>query len=193
VTAAIRAASEEAALAAAREIGWPVALKTAEPGISHKSDAGGVRLGIAGSEELRAAYADLSQRLGPHVVIAGMASPGVELALGIVRDPQFGPLVLVAAGGVLVELVHDRRLAFPPLDRSSARRLIDGLRTRPVLDGVRGAPPSDVDAVVDAIVALSALATDLGELLDAVDVNPLIAGPSGCVAVDALVLQAPAT
>ena len=102
--------------------------------------------------------------------------------------PQFGPLVLVAAGGVLVELLHDRRLAFPPLDAYRASVLIDGLRIRPLLDGVRGAPPADLDSVVTAIVGLSVLAADLGEHLEALDANPVLAGPDGCVAVDALVI-----
>jgi hypothetical protein len=105
-----------------------------------------------------------------------------------VRDEQFGPLVVAAAGGVLVELLHDRRLAFPPLDTSGARRLIDGLKARRMLDGIRGAPPADVDAVAGAVSALSVLAADLGDALEAVDVNPLISSASGCVAVDALVL-----
>jgi hypothetical protein len=122
------------------------------------------------------------------MTVARMASPGVEVALGIVRDPQFGPLVLVAAGGVLVEVLGDRRLAMPPLDEARAMRLIDRLKIRPLLDGVRGQPAVDVDAIPRAVVALSWLAVDLGEGLDALDVNPLICGPEGCLAVDALVL-----
>jgi acetate---CoA ligase (ADP-forming) len=119
--------------------------------------------------------------------VARMAPEGVELALGIVRDPQFGPLVLVAAGGVLVELLHDRRLAFPPLDERRATELLDRLRVRPLLDGLRGAPAADVGAIARALSRLSMLAADLGDLLDALDVNPLICSPAGCVAVDALV------
>ena len=87
----------------------------------------------------------MAGRLGPRVAVGAMAPAGVEVALGIVRDPTFGPLVLVAAGGILVELLHDRALAFPPLDEVGARRLVDRLQIRPLLDGVRGAPPSDVD------------------------------------------------
>ena len=192
VVRAVAAATEDDAVRAAEEIGWPIALKTAAPGVLHKTDVGGVRLRLAGVDDVREAYRDISRRLGPRVVVAEMAKGDVELALGVVRDAQFGPLVLVAAGGVLVEIVHDRRLAFPPLDRAAARRLIDGLRARTLLDGVRGAPPSDVDAVADAVVAVSALASDLGELLEAVDVNPVIAGPGGCAAVDALVIPAAA-
>jgi acyl-CoA synthetase (NDP forming) len=175
------------AVRAAEDIGWPVALKTAGH-VGHKTDVDGVRLGLAGPDQLEAAYRDLAGRLGPQVTVAGMAGPGVELSLGIVRDEQFGPLVMVGAGGVLIEVLRDRRFGLPPLDRPRARRLLDGLRIRPLLDGVRGASSTNVDAVADAVVALSALALDLGADLDAVDVNPLIAGPSGCVAVDALVI-----
>jgi acetate---CoA ligase (ADP-forming) len=190
VVAAEVAASPEAARAAAERIGWPVALKTAAPGIAHKSEVGGVRLGLDGPERLAAAYDDLAARLGPRVLVAAMAGPGVELALGVVADPQFGPLVLAAAGGVLVEVLRDRRFALPPVDHRQALGLLDRLAIRPLLDGVRGAPPADLDAVADAVVRLSALAIDLGPALAALDVNPLIAGPDGCVAVDALVVPA---
>jgi acetate---CoA ligase (ADP-forming) len=185
VVAAEEAASLDAAVAAAGRVGWPVALKTAAPGVHHKSAKGGVRLGLAGPEQLAAAYADLSARLGPAVVVARMAAGGVELALGMVADPQFGPLVMVAAGGVLVEVLRDRRFALPPLDAHTARSLLDRLAVRALLDG------ADLDAVAGALVALSALAVDLGDRLAAVDLNPLVAGPDGCVAVDALVVRAP--
>jgi acyl-CoA synthetase (NDP forming) len=182
------ATSADEAFAAAGEVGWPVALKTAAPGVHHKSDVRGVVLGLADADVLRAAYEDVASRLGPQVVVAAMAPPGIELALGIVRDPQFGPLVLVAAGGVLVEILHDRCLAIPPLDAPRAHALIDRLRVRPLLDGVRGASPTDVDALAHAVARLSVLAVDLGEHFDALDVNPVIVTPDGCVAVDALVV-----
>jgi hypothetical protein len=108
--------------------------------------------------------------------------------LGIVHDEQFGPLVLVAAGGVLVELLADRGLALPPLDETRARTMIDRLQSRPLLDGVRGAPAADLDALTRAVVAISRLAMDLGDDLAAVDANPVICGSAGCVAVDGLVL-----
>jgi acetate---CoA ligase (ADP-forming) len=182
------ATSADDAVVAAQEIGFPVVLKTAAPGVQHKSDMDGVRLDLGDDDEVRSAYEDVAARLGPKVTIAAMASGGVELALGVVRDPQFGPLVLVAAGGVLVELLHDRRLAFPPLDDARARGLIDGLASRPLLDGVRGAPAADVEALAHAVSRLSVLAADLGDLLDALDVNPVIASADGCLAVDALVI-----
>jgi acetate---CoA ligase (ADP-forming) len=187
-TQARGATSVEGAIAAAEEVGWPVVLKTAAPGVQHKSDVGGVVLGLRHADALRAAYEDVASRLGPHVVVAAMAPPGIELALGVVRDPQFGPLVLVAAGGVLIEILHDRRLAFPPLDQPRARDLVDRLRVRPLLDGARGASPADVVALTHAVSRLSLLASDLGDLLEALDVNPVVVTPGGCTAVDVLVI-----
>ena len=184
------AGSVAVAVGAANELGWPVAIKTAAPGVQHKSDVGGVALGLADADALRTAYEDIAARLGPRVVVAPMAPKGVEVALGIVRDPTFGPLVLVAAGGVLVELMKDRQLALPPLDEHRARSLIDRLRSRPLLDGVRGAPAADVASLAFAISRLSVLASDLGDLIAALDVNPMIVSPGGCVAVDALVIPA---
>jgi hypothetical protein len=104
---------------------------------------------------------------------------------------MFGPLVLVAAGGVLVELLKDRKLGLPPLDQTAAHRLIDGLASRPLLDGFRGGPPADVDALARAVSRLSVLAADLGDRIAALDVNPVIVSPDGCVAVDALVELGP--
>ena len=93
----------------------------------------------------------MSSRLGPAVTVQEMVEPGVEMALGVAQDSQFGPLVMVAAGGVLIETFGDRRLALPPLDEARASRLIDRLDARPLLDGVRGAPPADVAALATAL------------------------------------------
>ena len=149
-----------------------------------------MKLRLEDADAVRAAYEDVAGRLGPQVAIGAMAPAGIEVALGIVRDPTFGPLVLVAAGGILVELLHDRALAFPPLDEADARRLVDRLKIRPLLEGLRGAQPSDVDALVRAISRLSVLAGDLGDLLRALDANPVIVWQTGALAVDALVILA---
>jgi acyl-CoA synthetase (NDP forming) len=188
VVEGVRAETLEDAIAAAERLGFPVAMKTAAPGVQHKSDVGGVKLGIDDSPSLEDAYGDLERELGPQVTVSKMAPPGVEIALGIVRDPQFGPLVLVGAGGVLVEVLKDRRLAIPPLDELRARSMVDRLDVRPLLGGVRGQPTADVDALMRAIVSLSLLAIDLGDHLEALDANPIMCGPDGCVAVDALVI-----
>ena len=181
----IAASDLEETIDAARRLGYPVALKTAAA--FHKTELGGVVLGLADEASLTAAYREMSARLGNAVTVQEMAEPGVEIALGVVRDLQFGPLVMVAAGGVLIETFRNRRLALPPLDEARARRLIDRLGIRPLLGGVRGAPPADVAALASALSRLSVLARDLGDLIGALDVNPLIVGPDGCAAVDALV------
>ena len=179
-----------AAIAAAESLGYPVAVKTAMPGIAHKSELGGVRLNLPDAAAVEAAYADLAGRLGPRAVVAAMAGPGVEMALGVVVDDQFGPLVMVGAGGVHVELLGDVRFALPPFGAAEARRLIDGLRIRPVLDGGRGLPPADLDALAEALARLSVLAADLGGVVREIDLNPFIVQPKGCAAVDALVVTA---
>ena len=182
-----RAAGTRAvALAAAAEIGYPVVLKTDEPAIAHKSDVGGVRLGLAGPEAAGAAYDDLAARLGPRVLVCQTAAPGTELALGLVRDAALGPLLIVSAGGVLIEIFSERSVVLPPVTRSSARVVLARLRLAAVLAGARGQPPADLDAIAAAIAGLSELAADLGDLLAALDINPLICGPSGAVAADVL-------
>jgi acetate---CoA ligase (ADP-forming) len=185
VARTVAATDLEGILAAARRLGYPVALKTAAA--SHKTELGGVTLGIRDEDALEAAYSEMSSRLGPAVTVQEMVESGIEMALGVAHDPQFGPLVMVAAGGVLIETLGDRRLALPPLDEVRAAKLIDRLDARPVLDGVRGAPPADANALARALSRLSLLTRDLGDLIGALDVNPVIVGPRGCVAVDALV------
>ncbi|HEY2549383.1 MAG TPA: acetate--CoA ligase family protein [Streptosporangiaceae bacterium] len=184
-----RAASDEpGVLAAAAAIGYPVVLKTGEPAVAHKSDAGGVVLGIAEPASLSAAYRDLADRLGPRALVCQMVPPGTELALGIARDPDLGPLIVIGAGGILVELLADRVVALPPVDEQLAARLLAELRVSKLLAGARGAQPADHGAIVRAITGLSALACDLADELEALDINPLICGPGGATAVDALAI-----
>jgi acetate---CoA ligase (ADP-forming) len=188
VARAERADDADQVLAAAERIGYPVVLKTDEPGIAHKTEHGGVRLGLAGPEDLAAAYADLAARLGPAVLICQTVPAGTELALGLVRDPALGPLVVVGAGGILVELIADRAVALPPLTADEAAGLVGELRVARLLAGVRGGAPADLAAVARAITGLADLACELGEHLEALDINPLICGPHGAVAADALVI-----
>ena len=184
-----RAADTSAgALAAAAQIGYPVVLKTGEPGIAHKSDAGGVVLGLRDPDALRAAYQDLATRLGRRVLVCETIPPGPELSLGLARDHELGPLLVVGAGGVLVELLADRAVALPPVSAPQARRMLGTLRAARLLAGVRGQPPADLDAVAAAITGLSQLAAELGDVLEALDINPLICGPAAAVAVDALAI-----
>ncbi len=179
--------------AAADELGYPLVLKTAAPGVLHKSDLDGVRLNLADEESLRAAYDDVASRLGAQVLLAPMTLGGVEMALGVVRDPQFGSMVMVAGGGIFIEVLGDRQLGLVPIDRRIATRMVDKLAVRPLLSGLRGRPRVDHEAVADALVALSDLAADLGDLLAELDVNPLVVTPDGCLALDALVVPAAAS
>jgi acetate---CoA ligase (ADP-forming) len=183
------AGSLDEALAAADAVGYPVALKTV--GALHKSDVGGVALGLADSAALGTAYTVMAASLGPAVTVEPMVDDGVEVSVGVVRDEAFGPLVIVAAGGTLVELLADRAVACPPVSHAMALRLFEGLRIRPLLAGWRGGPAADVDALADVVVRFSDLATELGDLLDAVEANPVIVSPHGVVAVDALVIARP--
>ena len=188
VNPAVRVSSVQALGEAAAKLAWPVVLKTAKPGILHKTERGGVHLGIDSAEQLERAYADLAGRLGPEAIVAPMVDArGVELVLGLVRDEQFGPLVMLGFGGIAVETLRDVAYALPPFDRATARRLLDGLQLRPLLDGLRGRPAADVEAFCAAAERFSVLAHVLGDLVDEIDVNPVIVHPGGCVAVDALV------
>ncbi len=113
---------------------------------------------------------------------------GVEIGLGMVDDDQFGPVVIISAGGRLIETMADQVAVLPPIDTAGARRALDRLRIRPLLDGVRGRPPADIDALVEVIARFSELAADGAGQIRAMDVNPVIAGPTGAVAVDALIM-----
>ena len=176
-------------LEAAEGIGFPLALKTALPGVLHKSDQGGVVLGIETEEQLREAHADIASRLGPEVVVAPMAENGIEMMLGARLDPQFGPVVLIGFGGVFVETMHDVEFALPAFSASHARRCVDRLHLRPMLDGMRGNPAADIDAFCELAARFSTMVDTLRDVLAEVDVNPIIVHESGCTIVDALLVS----
>ena len=190
---AAAATAEQAIEAAARSIGFPVVLKGVSRAVVHKSDLGLVRLNLRDEAAVRAAFDDVTaalERAAPGAaegcVIQEMARGEAELFLGATCDPQFGPMVLVGAGGVLVEFLQDVRTAPAPLALPDARALIEGLRAAPLLHGLRGRPPADIDAAADALMRLSWLAADLGPRLVEFDMNPLIlrAAGQGVIAVD---------
>ncbi len=179
------------AVAAATAYGFPVVLKTAAAEVHHKTEADGVRLGLQTAQAVASAYDDLAARLGPEVLVQRQVS-GVEVALGIVADPLLGPLVVVAAGGTLVELVAERAVALPPVTHEGALEMIRSLRLARLLDGFRGSAAADVSALADVVVALGQLAVELGGHLAGLDLNPVVVTPAGsgqgALAVDALVL-----
>ncbi len=182
--------SEAAALAAANELGYPLALKTAVRGIDHKSDRDGVRLRLRDDAALAEAWRDLSSRLGPRALVAPMVeAPGVELLLGMIHDPQFGPVVVVGAGGVHVEALADAVYALPPFGPDAAHRLLGRLRVAKLLTSPRHRRPLAVDAFCEAAARFSALVVSAGDLLAEMDLNPVIVHADGCAIVDALIIQ----
>ena len=194
-------ADQAAALAA--ETGRRVVLKIESPDILHKTDAGGVRLGIANPEEARAAYTDILEAVRRHkpdarvegVLVQEMAPAGVELVLGGSRDATFGPVVTVGLGGIHVEVLRDIAHRVAPVTPSEARTMLRELKGFPILEGVRGMPPRDIEAVVDLIVRLSWLMHDFGDEIEELDINPLLAleRGSGAQMLDALVIRPSAT
>lgn len=186
---ACRVVESEAELAAAAvDIGYPVALKTAAPGVLHKTERDGVRLHLADQAELVGAYRQLAGRLGLRALVAAMAGRGVEMMLGARQDPQFGPVILMGFGGVLAEVLKDVVFALPPFDKAYARRRMDEFKLGPLLDGHRGLPACDKSAFAEQAALFSALVHELRDDIEEIDVNPVIVAAAGCVAVDALVV-----
>lgn len=192
-----RAETPEEAGAAAARIGRPVALKAAGPQILHKTDVGGVALGLLGADRVREEARAMAARLreaGPEpeaFLVQEMIEGGVEMLVGVVQDRLFGPVVACGAGGTDVELVHDVTVRVAPLTDLDASEMVRGLATFPRLDGYRGRPKADVAALEELILRVSALVEDHPEVAE-MDLNPVIVLPHGTVVVDARIRAEPA-
>jgi acetyltransferase len=181
------------ALRVANDVGYPVALKVASPDILHKSDIGGVVLDISDDAALSRAWDEVLDRTHHRMpdaavwgaVVQKMVPPGFEVIVGVERDATFGPLVMFGLGGIYVEVLHDVAFRLAPLDRAEARRMIEQTRGSALLKGARGSEPSDVDAIIEVLVRVAALASDFPEIVE-LDINPLVVGPrgSGALAAD---------
>jgi len=189
------AGSEREAAALAKKIGFPVVAKAVAASLAHKSDIGGVILGLKSVSEVRAAYRRLTgavaKRVGlklDGVLIAEQVSDGLELVLGANRDPEMGPVILVGRGGVDLELAPDISLAPPPLDERAAEALIEKTRVSKSIAGYRGRPAADRRALAKALIALSQIVTDAGDRIESIDINPFLLKRKGGVALDALVV-----
>jgi acetyltransferase len=192
------AGSVDSAVMAAKDIGYPVVLKLVSANVTHKSDIGGVMLNIGNERDLRAAYAKLAHNLErarpgeklTQVLVAQQVSGGVELVLGVQRDPEVGPVTMFGSGGVLLELMKDVSFGAVPLPAWQARAMIERTAAGKLLKGYRGAPACDEAGVLAALLALGRLAHDLGDRIESIDINPLVALPAGdgAVALDALVV-----
>ncbi|MEH6606358.1 MAG: acetate--CoA ligase family protein [Pseudomonadales bacterium] len=171
---------------------YPVVLKTAAADISHKSDVGGVVLGLADKEALLKAYNTMSISLGPRILVAPMIeSDGVEMILGVSRDEQFGPMIVVGFGGIYAEILQDVTVLKPPFDARTVSRALEGLKLRALLDKKRGQAAMNVDALCDAAARLSVLAIEFSDLIGEVDVNPFKLSTAAGIGLDSLMLIRP--
>jgi acetyl coenzyme A synthetase (ADP forming)-like protein len=178
---------------AAAQLGFPVALKAAGPAVVHKSDVGGVRLGLSSEDEVADAYREMSDRIGDLMTgatVQQMAAPGVETIVGVVHHPLFGALVMFGTGGIATELLGDRSFRILPVTDLDAAELVRSLRASPLLFGYRGTRPVAVNALEDLLQRVARLAADVPALAE-LDINPLIVSPEGVVAVDARARVAP--
>ncbi|HEY8478042.1 MAG TPA: acetate--CoA ligase family protein [Chloroflexota bacterium] len=197
---AVASSPEEAARLGAT-IGFPVVMKVVSPDILHKSDVGGVVVGVRSAEEARETFDRIYRRVREHVpgadlrgvLVQQLVRPGRETIVGMSRDPQFGPLVAFGLGGIYVEVLRDVSFRVAPITDRDAQDMMQEIRTFPLLKGVRGQPPSDLAAVRDVLLRVSQLVVDVPEIVE-LDVNPLVVWPEGegAVAVDARMTLAPA-
>jgi len=175
-------------VAACREVGFPVVMKVVSPDILHKSDVGGVKLNIADEDAALTAYRELEQVASGKdfrgVIIYRMLPKGREVILGFTRDPQFGPVIAFGLGGIYTEVLKDISLSIAPLDKAAALKLIQSIKTYPLLAGVRGEAPADLEALAEMLSKFSQLPFIYPQLAEA-DLNPVFAYESGAVAVDA--------
>jgi acyl-CoA synthetase (NDP forming) len=194
------ARSMKEAAAISREVGFPVVLKVASPDIFHKSDIGGVKVGLGNAAQVSKAYREIMAAVKekePKATVHGvsvqpMAKAGVEVIIGMTKDAQFGPVIMFGLGGILVEILKDVSFRIVPLLKKDAREMIRDIKGYPVLEGYRGQPPSDVGALEDMILKVSDF-VERNPIIKELDLNPVFAYKDGAVAVDArIVLEADA-
>ena len=189
------AASREAAIAAAKKLGFPVVLKVVSPEISHKSDVGGVKLNLDSDQAVGDAFDAVTaaaRRAAPDATIAGvsvqrMAEPGIEVIMGVSTDAQFGPVLMFGLGGVLVEVLKDVAFRVIPITPRDARQMVREIQGYPLLEGYRGQEPADVEALEKLLLGLSQFIEQHPEI-EELDLNPVFAYPKGVLAVDARII-----
>ncbi len=189
------ATTAEEAGKAAKKVGFPVVIKIVSPDITHKSDVGGVRLGLESKKEVIAAFEEMLaavREVQPKARIDGvavqhMAPRSAEVIIGMSKDPQFGPVLMFGLGGVLVEVLKDVAFRIVPLEPRDARQMVREIKGYPVLEGVRGQPPADVAALESLILKLSEF-VEANPQIEELDLNPVFAYPDGVIAVDARIV-----
>jgi acyl-CoA synthetase (NDP forming) len=189
------ATSRDAAVQAARDIGFPVVLKVVSPQITHKTDVGGVKLDLKSPEEVAAAFDEImaaARRAAPDATIDGvsvqqMARPGIEVIVGVSTDPQFGPVIMFGLGGVLVEVLKDVSFRIIPIAPRDARQMIREIKGFPLLEGYRGQDPADLAALESLLLRVSEFVEQQPEVSE-LDLNPVFAYKDGALAVDARIV-----
>lgn len=185
----------EEAVAMSRELHYPVALKIVSPEIIHKSDIGGVKLGLRSAAQVRMAYAQLmeiARQKAPGAKILGvsvqrMAAPGIEVIIGMSKDPQFGPVIMFGLGGILVEVLKDVSFRIVPLNERDAHEMVREIKAYPVLEGFRGREPGDIAFLEETLLKVSRFVESTPEIKE-LDLNPIIVYRDGGVAVDARIV-----
>lgn len=179
------------AMKAARTIGYPVAAKVVSPRIVHKSDAGGVAVNIANDRDLEAAVSRFSRMDGfDGVIVEEMLSPGVELIVGASIDFQFGPVILLGLGGTSAEIYRDTAIRLAPLKEEDVRSMISRLKAYPLLTGYRGAEPVNMEELTRILVRFSELVMEMEEMIESIDLNPVICRADRCTIADARIMLA---
>lgn len=182
----------------AEEIGYPVVLKIVSPDIIHKSDAGGVKVNLKSKEEVEKAFYEIHENVRKYksnaeikgILVQEFAPEGREVIVGMAKDPQFGPALMFGLGGIFVEVLKDVSFRVAPITRYDAEEMIKEIKAYPILQGIRGQPPADINALIDILLKVSDLVIDHPEI-DQLDLNPIFAYPKGAKAVDARIILAP--
>lgn len=195
VTQTTLATNADEAVTQAEAAGYPVVLKVVSPDISHKSDAGGVKLNLKSAGDVRAAYDAIIESCQAHVpganitgvAVQHMAPQGTEVIVGMTTDPQFGPVMMFGLGGIMVEVLKDVSFRLVPLEAKDAQQMIGEIKGKPILDGVRGQPAADVKALEAAILQVSKFVEEHPEVQE-LDLNPVFAYENGAIAVDARIV-----
>jgi len=185
----------EEAVAAANELGYPVVLKVLSPDVTHKSDVGGVKLGLDSGAAVTAAFGEIVEAVEKHqpdarvdgVAVQKMARPGIEVIVGMSKDPQFGPVLMFGLGGILVEVLKDVAFRIVPLEPRDARQMVREIKGFPVLQGFRGQEPADLEALEKLLLSVSAFVEAHPEI-EELDLNPVFAYKDGALAVDARIV-----
>jgi acyl-CoA synthetase (NDP forming) len=189
------ARTADEAVEAAAELGYPVVLKIVSPDVTHKSDVGGVKLGLDSEETVSAAFQEITKAVKRQqsdariegVAVQKMARPGIEVIVGMSKDPQFGPVLMFGLGGVLVEVLKDVAFRIVPLEARDARQMIREIKGFPVLEGFRGQEPADLEALEKLLLKVSAFVEAHPEI-EELDLNPVFAYKDGALAVDARIV-----